>query len=346
MEFYKNFKRIAFHLAIYLVIVGLIMATSVLLRVFGPPKFIYNDSSWDDSVPFVPQTNVVYDVLLDQHSHTKNSDGKLTTRQNIEWHIAQGFTAVVITDHNTLENAEEIQQLAQEYLNSCIIIQGMEWTTTRIHFNFIGIKEWNLDIPRNPTDDEIRQAIDEVHRQNGTVTFNHPDFTRRTTDEYVPSNQVLMNWGVDFFEVINGLDLAQDAYAFAQANNDSVGMITGTDMHSPQRDDGGRVYAWTALNVTSFTEEDIMEELREHRTEIVINQFGIENHGEYELNKAYDFFSPFYQLGDVLIYFHLSTDRNFDYADRIILYVFLSYSALIFVFVESILLFRRSLKNR
>lgn len=345
MGFIGFLKRFSFHLSIYLLIVGIILATSVLLRVYGPPKYIYTDESWSDSTPFIPQTDVKYDVLLDQHSHTQYSDGKLTLRQNIEWHISLGFTVVVISDHNTIENAEEIQQLSYEYENRCIIIQGMEWTTKRIHLNFIGINAWDLKIPKNPTNAEIKEAINEVHRQNGTVTFNHPGYTRRTSEENVPSNEDMMSWGVDFFEVINGLDFDEDTYSFVQNNNASVGMITGTDMHSPQKEDGGRVYAWTALNVTDFSKESVMEELRAHRTEIVTNPFGIESHGDYEYNKAYDFLSIFYDIGDTLIFYHLSNDRYNNYSDRVILYVFFSYSALIFLVLESILALRRSLKN-
>ncbi len=346
MGFLKNFRIIAVHLLIFVIIVGIILGASVLTRVFGAPRYIYSDDSWENSVPFNPQTDIIYDILLDQHSHSKYSDGKLTLKQNIEWHLALGFTAVVITDHNTLKNADEIQILASEYANKCIIIQGMEWTTNTVHLNFIGIKEWNLKIPRNPTNVDIKQAIDEVHRQNGTVTFNHPEYTRRFVEEYIPPNYVLMSWGVDFIEVINGVDFDEDSYYFVQENNDSIGMITGTDMHSPQKEDGGRVHAWTALNISSFSEEAVMNALRSHKTEIIINQFGIERHGEFEYNKFYDFFSPFYRLGDILIYYNLRNDRTYDLYHRIILNVFLSYSSLIFVVVEGLLAFRRSLKPK
>ncbi|GAF90288.1 unnamed protein product, partial [marine sediment metagenome] len=123
------------------------MAFSVLISKFGPGEFTYYDDSWEDSVPYVPITNQTYNVLLDQHSHTEYSDGKVSVRQNIEWHIALGFKAVAITDHNTLKNSEDVKQLAEEYQNEIIVLQGMEWTTSIIHFSFIGISEWNLDIP-------------------------------------------------------------------------------------------------------------------------------------------------------------------------------------------------------
>ncbi len=345
MRLVKHIRIIGLHIAVYVVIVGIVLAGSVLLRTFGPPRFIYTDNSWDNVSPYILETEVQYDVLLDQHSHTKYSDGKLTVKQNIEWHIALGFTVVVITDHNTLKNSEEIQMFADVYKNECIVIQGMEWTTNRVHLSLIGIKEWNLKIPRNPTDQEIRQTIDEVHRQNGTVTFNHPGFTRRIADQSVPSNAELMSWGVDFIEVINGVDFDEDSYDFVQQHNDTIGMISGTDMHSPQPEDGGRVHAWTALNVTSFSEEAIMDELRLHRTTVVTNQFGIERHGKSEYNKYYDFLSLFYNLGDVMIFYQLRNDQSYDGFGRIILNVFLSYSALIFVVVEVVLGFRRSLKN-
>ena len=332
------------HLVVFTVIVGLILAVSVILNVFGPPQFIYSDTSWEDTVPYVPDTTVKYDVLIDQHSHSKYSDGKLTIRQNIEWHMSLGFTVVVITDHNTMENAEDTKLLAEEYKNRCIVIQGMEWTTNRVHLSFIGLEEWDFKIPVNPTDEEIMQAIDEVHRQNGTVTYNHPGYTRRTSKEPIPSYNLLMNWGVDFFEVINGLDFDEESYAFALNNNDSIGLVTGTDMHSPQKEDGGRVYAWTALNLTSFSEEAVMMALRNHQTEIIINKFGIESHGDFKYNKFYDYLSPFYQIGGVLKNLYLYTDMHSSYSNRVILYVFLSYSALFFAVLETVSAFRRSLK--
>ena len=82
-----------------------------------------------------------YNVLFDHHSHTYYSDGKLLVRQNIEWHISLGFTTMAITDQNTLDNAEEIKELAEEYTDEIIVFDGMEWTTARVHLNFIGISD-------------------------------------------------------------------------------------------------------------------------------------------------------------------------------------------------------------
>ena len=114
MSFLKTIRRLSIHFLVYVLVVGLIMSFSVLIFKFGPPKIEFYDYSWSHLETYIPETNTTYNVLFDQHSHTKYSDGRLTVKQNIEWHIAMGFTAVAITDHNTLSNSDEIEQLAEE----------------------------------------------------------------------------------------------------------------------------------------------------------------------------------------------------------------------------------------
>ncbi|KAG2227846.1 hypothetical protein INT45_002084 [Circinella minor] len=38
-----------------------------------------------------------YNVLLDGHSHSIRSDGKMNVRQLLDWHIANGYNAVIVT---------------------------------------------------------------------------------------------------------------------------------------------------------------------------------------------------------------------------------------------------------
>ncbi|MCG3222716.1 MAG: CehA/McbA family metallohydrolase [Candidatus Heimdallarchaeota archaeon] len=346
MAFLRYLTKFAIHLLIYLIIAGLIMAFSVLIFKFGPGEFTYYDDSWDDSVPYVPVTNKTYNVLLDQHSHTDYSDGRVTVRQNIEWHVALGFTAVAITDHNTLENSEEIKQLAEEYQDEIIVLQGMEWTTSRIHLNFIGISEWNLDIPYAPTDVEIQEAISEVHRQNGTVTANHLPFTKNIADEKMPSRGELLDWGVDFLEVVNELYYDAVSYEFYLKHNESIGVITGTDFHSPDPDEGGRVHSWTTLNVENFSKEAVMNELRAHNTSFIMNQYGIVNQGVHKDSRSYSLLKPFYELGEGLVYVHLRYDRAFALSERIVVSVFVIYSFGFFILTEIAIFLRKKIKLR
>ena len=187
MKLPQKVPTIIKHLLVYFIIVGSVMAFSVIMAKFGPAERRYYDDSWKDLEPFVPETNITYNILFDQHSHTKYSDGKLTIRQSIEWHIALGFNAFAITDHNTLKNSEEITELALEYKDEIIILQGMEWTTKRVHLNFLGICEWNLKIPIKPTNEEIIEAIEEAHSQGGVVTANHLPYSESTFGNITPS---------------------------------------------------------------------------------------------------------------------------------------------------------------
>lgn len=322
------------------------MAFSVLMFKFGPPSAIYYDDSWDESEPYVPVTNVTYNVLLDQHSHTHYSDGSVSVRQNIEWHVALGFTSVVITDHNTLDNSEDVKQIAEEYKNEIIVLQGMEWTTSIVHLNFIGISEWNLKIPFAPTNLEIQEAISEVHRQNGTVTVNHLPFTKRIAGEKMPSREQLLAWGVDFLEVVNEQYYDDESYQFYLKNNESIGIITGTDFHSPDPDEGGRVHAWTTLNSENFSEEAVMNQLRAHNTSYILNQYGIVNQGIHKESLSYSLLRPFYDLGEGLVYVHLRYDRAFALTQRIVVSVFVTYSFGFFLLIEVTLFLRKRIKLR
>ena len=65
----------------------------------------YSDLDWKNIEPHtIPDYDKsAYNVIYDHHSHTYYSDGALTIRQNIEWHIAMGYNALTITDHNNMK---------------------------------------------------------------------------------------------------------------------------------------------------------------------------------------------------------------------------------------------------
>ncbi|MHA1222085.1 MAG: hypothetical protein ACTSP3_02255 [Candidatus Heimdallarchaeaceae archaeon] len=328
-------KRLFYLAVTYLIAVLLILAFSILIYFNGPPKSTYYDYSWENEELYIPQTNVTYDVLFDQHSHTINgTEGKLTLKQSAEWHIALGFTAFAVTDHNKVPDPNEFQLISNEYKDKIIIVPGMEWTTSRIHLNFLGITEWNLKIPRFPTDLQIKEAIQEVHRLNGTVTANHLLFTELKNGDKMPSREQLLSWGVDFIEVINGRDYDYESVLFVEKNVPKIGMLSGTDMHSPDPEDGGRVHAWTALNIT--------KSLQKHDTTLIFNHIGIENQGVHKHNKVYDIFRPFYVLGEGLEYLYLKYDNVYAHFEEVVVIVFITYSLGLFVVFEILLEFRRS----
>ena len=281
-----------------------IITVSVLANQFGPSPYLYTDDSWENADIVDPPgyNSSKWNIILDQHSHTLYSDGKLTVRQNIEWHIAMGFNAFFITDHNTVAHKEDIEELKEEYKEEGIIVMlGIEWTTWDIHMNFLGIEEWDDPIPNEPTDKEIQEAIEEAHDQGAIVVVNHLPWSINVANmEDHPKLDDLFDWGVDYVEIVNEDDYDLNSIQWYNeldpADQDTVGFITGTDMHSP-----GSVYGWTFLNATEFSEDAIMDELRAYRTNISYSSIGYEDEGEYGLNPLYVVLSPLMHFGGIFV---------------------------------------------
>ena len=110
----------------------------------------YSDDDWKNVTPCpLPEYDKdAFNLIYDHHSHTYYSDGTLTIKQNVEWHITMGFNALTITDHNNMRHLEKIDELKNEYIKKGILItSGIEWTTTRMHLNFLGVSKWDDRIP-------------------------------------------------------------------------------------------------------------------------------------------------------------------------------------------------------
>ena len=242
---------------------------------------IYTDNDWKGITPHIPPgyDNSKHNVVFDHHSHTNYSDGKLTIKQNVEWHIAMGFNAMAITDHNKMRQFEKIEGIRQQYTEKgVIILTGFEWTTTRLHLNFLGISKWDERVPYKPKDDKIIDVINKVHDQDGIVVCNHiPWSIYEAKYKNHPSRESLLDWGIDYIEIVNDDSLPknvfdQESYNFCMNHQGEIGMITGTDMHDPHLLASGGVHGWTLLNIKESTEEALMEELRKKKTEILYSE--------------------------------------------------------------------------
>lgn len=300
-----NLKKFTLRFIVAFSIAAIIITTSVLTSIFGPSQYVYSDDDWDDIDPLTPYgyNSSKYNVVLDQHSHTLYSDGVLTVKQNIEWHIAMGFNVIFITDHNTLNHKEDVEKLQEEYKDEGILVLvGMEWTTHDVHMNFLGIDEWDLEIPAHPTEEDYIEAINEVHDQGGVVTVNHLPWSINVAGmEDHPELDDLFDWGVDYIEIINGRDFDNNSIdwwnGLSSSDQDEIGFIAGTDMHSP-----GSVYGWTFMNVSEFSEEGIMTSLRKHNeTVLSYSSIGYEDEGEYGVNPFYMIASPYMMFGDQFV---------------------------------------------
>lgn len=238
---------------------------------------IYSDDDWKGIIPYVPPgyDDSKYNILFDQHSHTKYSDGSLSFKQNVEWHLAMGYNALAITDHNNMRHLEEIKKIREEYRGKILILSGIEWTTIRIHLNFLGVSEWKTRISLKPKDQKIRDAIDEAHAQGAVVVCDHIPWSIFEEEMKThPTRENLLDWEVDFIEIINDDCKTknvydEESYDFCKKHKDKIGMITGTDMHKPDGLASGGVHGWTAMKSSEFSEEAIMKEVRDKQTEIL-----------------------------------------------------------------------------
>lgn len=218
----------------------------------------YIDKDWEGIKPLVPPgyDPIKHNIVFDHHSHTSYSDGELSIKENVEWHLYMGFNAIAITDHNNMRHLEKINEIKEEYLNkSVLILSGIEWTTIRLHLNFLGISKWNERIPYKPKDDKIIDVINNVHDQGGIVICNHiPWSVYEANYKNHPSRDMLLEWGVDYIEIVNDDSQTenvfdQESYNFCLKHKGKIGMITGTDMHKPKGLVSGVVHGCTLLNL-------------------------------------------------------------------------------------------------
>ncbi|MCK5159608.1 MAG: hypothetical protein KAR08_10650, partial [Candidatus Heimdallarchaeota archaeon] len=96
------FKPILIRFSILMSVSLVLIISSVLIAYFPPSKVDYDNESFNFRLnPTYNETQ--FNIVFDQHSHTKYSDGVLTVEQNILWHLAHGFNAMALTDHNTMK---------------------------------------------------------------------------------------------------------------------------------------------------------------------------------------------------------------------------------------------------
>ncbi|CAG8679828.1 18143_t:CDS:2 [Racocetra persica] len=250
-------------------------------------------------------TFVDYNILLDGHSHTTFSDGRMKPEQLLQWAIANGYNAIVVSDHNTIEGALEAQKIANEkYNNQITVIPGMEY---RIHMQFIGIQS-NPFGPFNkpyPTNEELKNMIDQVHEMGGLVTVNHIPWSNKTEWRYHdptlpnhPTRDELYEMGVDGFEIINGNVFDFETYVFAKKHQSLA--ISGSDVHHPSEG----AYAWTLLKAANRTVEGIMSALKGKATSFLFDATGTRPRYYPADNKEYLALLPITALANVFASFY------------------------------------------
>ncbi len=294
-------------LLLFTLVSAIVLGASVAAYMEKPPQYLYSDGTWDSIRYVPPEAAAAKDpakaqVLLDGHSHTTFSDGEMTPEQALRWHMAMGFNACVASDHDSLDGAVAVRAAARNNYNDTIkVILGVEWTSSRVHLNLIGVstefEQYFLanppKVPFSPSDEEVRAIIEATHAHGGLVQVNHFNEApgRPTFDQ-------LLSWGIDIVEIINGASEEISfpaAEAFADAHSSQLGKIAGTDVHEPRR-----VHAWTALNVSAFTEGGIFAQLADRNASVLFDRIGTPDPPAAPENPAYTALLPLIYVGSAL----------------------------------------------
>ncbi|KAJ2769115.1 hypothetical protein IWQ57_003244 [Coemansia nantahalensis] len=251
-----------------------------------------------------------YNILLDAHLHTTYSDGVLSPAQVVEYSMANGYNAIVVTDHQGVEGSIAAKEYAEEhYKDQITVITGMEYTCCRIHMNLIGINESVTVSPPFPSDEELRDVINRVHDMGGLVIVNHIPWSNTTLLPWNeprlpdhPTRAQLLDWGVDGFEVVNQNTFDLRSYQFVRQNRDKLVALTGSDMHYPMSS-----WAWTTINARNRSAAAILDEIRNRRTSFLLDASGTRPLQDPPYQSSYFRYAPWGLLGE---YFNSFVDRE------------------------------------
>lgn len=86
--------------------------------------------------------------MIDLHTHTKNSDGNLTSRELVFYAAEKGIRVLAITDHDTTDGLSEGQKAAKKV--GIVFVPGVElnisWPTGEFHLLGLGLKETSSEL--------------------------------------------------------------------------------------------------------------------------------------------------------------------------------------------------------
>ncbi len=158
-------------------------------------------------------------VVIDYHAHTAAShDGRKrwTAADLADWHVAQGFQASYVTDHNVLFTATVEQPIR--------LLPGVEWSVYRQHVVALSpAVAIDRDVFSRDTPSLLR-LFGELHRQGALAIASLPEFW----DHHREDLEAFVAAGVDGFEIVN---CAPRGLAFPpQARRDVLDLARANDL--------------------------------------------------------------------------------------------------------------------
>ncbi|QDP41437.1 CehA/McbA family metallohydrolase [Radiobacillus deserti] len=108
----------------------------------------------------------------DFHTHTNESDGKMTPFRNMEQAKKMGLDFFVATDHNVIPT----MRIKDPDL---LVIPGVEITSSKGHFNALGIQQWvdwrpSCEDGGMESEAGMNRLLQDVQQAGGLRSINHP----------------------------------------------------------------------------------------------------------------------------------------------------------------------------
>ncbi|MDE3126713.1 MAG: hypothetical protein KGL38_01840 [Gemmatimonadota bacterium] len=190
-------------------------------------------------------------IVVDFHSHTKYShDGApwFTPEANRRWHRDAGFDAAYVTDHRTVQGAEDARRdnprIAGE---GTTILQGLEVVWQGAHVNLLGAQQTfsGLTDPNlRDIDDKALTLASMIPHHEPVLIFTFPGMLRYLHPATAPGTP-----GVRAIEIVDGsprglTDTRRLRTTIATiAAADSLALVAGSDNHGW----GYTAPAWTLM---------------------------------------------------------------------------------------------------
>ncbi len=184
----------------------------------------------------------------DLHTHSAHSDATCASQSGVmvpcpvfrtlEAAAARGLDFVVVSDHNTVSQDQELLAL-QPLFDRLLLIPGEEVTTFHGHLGVIGAAGWTDFRLGGPTVPDVAALLDAVGRTGGLAIINHPA---------LPSGEACLGCGwtaagtpfprIAGIEVVNGgvADGPLSGLAFWEGRlnaGDRLAAVGGSDNHRP-----------------------------------------------------------------------------------------------------------------
>ncbi|MBF0363305.1 MAG: CehA/McbA family metallohydrolase [Oligoflexia bacterium] len=193
----------------------------------------------------------------DLHHHSNILDGMTSPKELVRSQLAAGTDLIFISDHDSINNCKEIQQIVKNLKR--MFICGMEISPSWGHFNAYPVK-LGEKLKINPANSSFEEIIKEARRMDAKIfSINHPNastgyFFNIEKDSSVGGGQGVDKIGQQIIDLVEANsfygkveDSVKRLYKFWNQNK-QIYLVAGTDTHDVLNNDSGKIRTFVHIN--------------------------------------------------------------------------------------------------